>query len=65
MRAMRAEETRSRHGVSTTRRRSTSVGGSYCLKGHDRKVVVDYAWRREEPTEVDDDVLVVSLVAVF
>lgn len=42
-----------------------SVGLNYYGKGHDRKVQVDYTWRRESPVDLDNDEARISVVCVF
>ena len=51
--------------AATANRKNTTVGGTYFIKGHERKIQLDYTWHRESPTAVENDELRLAVIAVF
>ena len=62
--ALRYEDGDSKRGSTKATTRRTTGGATYFFKGHDRKLQVDYTFRRETPA-IENDELRLSLVAVF
>lgn len=63
--AVRYDDLDSRRGGSDSGLISRSVGLSYFVKGHDRKIQCDYTDRRETPVDLDNNELRLSVVVVF
>jgi hypothetical protein len=60
----RREDWRTERDPASTDNDRTTVGGTYFISGHRRKVQADYSVKREEP-EISNDEFRLSLVMVF
>lgn len=61
----RLEDLDTHRNTGRTRSTGKTLGLSWYLKGHDRKVQLDYTRRTERPTNQDDDGLRLSVVMVL
>jgi Phosphate-selective porin O and P len=63
--AVREEDLDTDRGTSDSSVENRTVGLTLFGTGHDRKIQIDYTNRREQPVDLDDNQLRVSVVATF